>query len=1114
MADPRHGATIHDLVEAFLAQHTDTHGDIEAYCADHPELPDLPRAIADAIRVRRARLDAMRSQSLSEENTSTSVSDDDTTLQLAGKTFGQYTLGKRIGGGGFGEVYEATRHGDHELLAVKILRSEYTELPEVLHRFRNEAHIVSRLRHTGIVPVYEVGDADGRPFIAMAHGGLDLRRYSRAKPLDPIRSAHIIADAADATHCANLAGVVHRDIKPENILVSRDECILVSDFGLAKQLDAETKVTKSLQRLGTPHYMPPEQAEPRLGPITPSCDVYGLGASLYYLLTGRPPFPTTAGVGRDATLHQIAWDRPVAPSKLNCDIPAAIESICLKCLEKHPMDRYASAADLAADLRRFASGKTVLARPMRRSLRMRRWCTRRPVFTSLLAIAILAIIAGTGVSAHFASRAAISAAETEQQTLRAEKAEERQKAVSSDRYRRQYVVDMRAAQAALDAGETPVALKLIAKYKTPTSAGDPRAFEWYYLKRLAESPSPVNIVREGTIWSELALDPAGERLACTDQHGHLTVFTLPDAEESFRIDTRMTHIAFTRDGSKLVALGEPGIDRIIVIDPENGTIDREILTGRITSCMAVKPDGSMCFTGSPGGDLELWSLKDSTHYDLAKRYKNNQSETSLDIHKRPVTAAAFQNDGPLLAIGFDWGYTQVWDIDRSEIVFPGPGHTGDVTGLSFSSDGSMIVSLSCGVLDFRIQANHYGQALVWRADTGDILRTLRPHKKMIAEELQPIAGVPRPPYTGFRPHFVNDDKEFVTTGPRSAMRWRIASGKLEAIYTSGGYFVHAVSVSADGQFVAAADIEGNARVWPTRLAGHHHAVYARHRSLRALRGDDRRLAVLFQSAMELDGPWGHKFANTENRNVSVWSFDGDQAIEYGGIAPYTDTLDVSSHGVFSGPIAVDAPPDALNTQIASIINDESFNTPYALSNDARYLALGLLGGSIELHALGHDEPGWTAEPHERRITAIAYSHDGTLLASGSMDRNICILHARTGEVLANLQGHGREIGGIAFSPDGRRLVSSSGLQRFNSTQPGEVLLWDLTTHQLVLELARSKSDIFPGVAWNPDGTKVFAGSSTADVEEGSMGFGQILVWSIDKGGHAEVLRQPERAQTE
>lgn len=1084
MAGQDQKAAVSELIDAFLAGQSHSPADIEAFCSAYPALPHLRQEIANAVTVRQARMRAVNPVSEQAFGRSAGSSDIEG-LPPAARSFGRYTLRGRIGGGGFGDVYDATRNDSPNQFAVKILRDEHAGQPEVMHRFRREARIVAHLRHPGIVPVHEIGEVNGRPFIAMKRvKGVDLHRHTRAEPIDPKLAARIVADAADACHSANEAGVVHRDIKPENILVEEDGHVLVADFGLAKQLDAGTELTKSLQRLGTPHYMPPEQADPRLGPITASCDVYGLGATLFFLLTGRPPFPTTAGVGRDAALHQIALDRPVFPTKINPAVPEALERVCLQCLEKSPMDRYGSAADLAADLRKFAAGKQVAARLPGRLHRARRWCGRRPVATAVLAIAALAILGGSAASIHFATRA--------------QSAESREKTATSDRLRREYVADMQHAQDAQTKGETPVAIALLAKYEAPTG-DDPRGFEWHYLSRVAHAPSPVHITRDDIVWNRLALDQTGSRLACADRQGRLTIFRLPDATEIFHSDLPISDFGFTPDGARIVALAASGRDRVIVFDAATGAVAKEYPTGHLSSCMALKHDGQTFFTGSPGNDLFLWSLNGADRTDLARAHKRGQFDRSMDIQNGAVTAATFAPQGTALAIGYENGVTQLWDTKQGAIIARGPVHTGPVTGLSFNSDGSQVASQSFGRYELRLQSNLHGEVHVWSATTGKNALTVVPHQQMIADA--PVLSTePLLPCGQLRPHFTTEGKELITTGPLCVQRWNARTGKLSGQYPGSGSLVHAVTMSGDGRFVAASDATGNVRVWPTGASGSGRVAFAHDFGIRALSGDGHRLAALCEDGGEMTvGIHGQLYSRSERRMLLTWDLRDGSNTRESGLASGTETVAILPDATACGSAVVGNAEPSLADSIRGL-KDYSI---FAVSPDGKWIAVGRKTGSIDLFPASESKATWSVAPHQGEVTALAFSPDETMLASGSADRRICVLNAKTGETTAILQGHRREIGGLAFSPDGTRLASGSGLLRFDSTQPGEVRVWDIATQQHCLELVADALDIYPGVAWTADGTTLFAAANTRTGAQGIVEPGRVMTWSI--GEHQPTL---------
>ena len=312
-----------------------------------------------------------------------------------------------------GVVYRARQVSLNRVVAIKMILAGQLAGDEDVQRFGAEARAAAHLQHPGIVPVYEVGEAEGRHYYTMAFiDGLNLNALIRDDYLPtPREAADLARRVAEAIHYAHQRGVIHRDLKPANILLERTDHReamplplegrpqrfepRITDFGLAKRLDADAEMTGTGQVLGTPSYMSPEQAAGKVREIGVASDIYALGAVLYYLLTGRPPF--RAATLAD-TLQQVIHKEPVSPRQLNAAVPRDLETIVLKCLQKDPSRRYADADALAEDLRRFLAGEPIKARPVSRGERMIKWVRRQPVFAGLVAASLIAALASVGLA--------------------------------------------------------------------------------------------------------------------------------------------------------------------------------------------------------------------------------------------------------------------------------------------------------------------------------------------------------------------------------------------------------------------------------------------------------------------------------------------------------------------------------------------------------------------------------------------------------------------------------------------------------------------------------------------------------------------------------------------
>ena|GEM_PF-4539973 len=297
--------------------------------------------------------------------------------------FGDYELLDEIARGGMGVVYKARQVNLNRVVALKMILTGELASEEDVQRFYTEAEAAAKLEHPGIVPIFEIGEHTGQHFFSMGFiDGESLADQVKEGPLPPRDAASITKQVAEAIAFAHQNNVIHRDLKPANVLIDRNGQAKVTDFGLAKQTDAGAELTGTGQILGTPGYMPPEQAAGDTDRIGPGADIYSLGAVLYALLTGRAPFQSASVMD---TLMQVLEKEPVAPRELNSAVDQDLETICLKCLQKEPGQRYQTAGELSADLERYLNGEAVLARPISQTARLWRWCKRNRTIATLTA---------------------------------------------------------------------------------------------------------------------------------------------------------------------------------------------------------------------------------------------------------------------------------------------------------------------------------------------------------------------------------------------------------------------------------------------------------------------------------------------------------------------------------------------------------------------------------------------------------------------------------------------------------------------------------------------------------------------------------------------------------
>ena len=550
-----------------------------------------------------------------------------------------YEILGELGRGGMGVVYKARQRRLGREVAIKMILAGLQAGPEVTARFLAEATAVAKLQHPNIVQIFHIDEHRGHPYFEMEYvRGGNLAARLDGTPRSPREAARLVETLALAMAEAHRQGVVHRDLKPSNILLSAEGAPKVADFGLAKLLDADSRLTRTDSVLGSPSYMAPEQADGKARKIGPAADLYAMGAILYELLTGRPPFRGETVLD---TLQQVRTAEPVPPSRLVPGLPRDAETVTLKCLHKDPEKRYASAAALAEDLRRFRADEPILARPVGWPERARLWYRRNPAQAASAASVAAALLLGTAVSTAFAV-----AARTEARRARDN---ERHAADARGKAQAQLVdVSTGSGLAAARQGEHAQAL-LWFTHAVRLAADDPER------RRLGR-------VRVRN-WQRGALRP--ERLV-----------TLPGFRPQ---QDRFLAVDFHASGRYLLALATTDAATLWDLDHDE-PVALPDGPGRL-SAASFSPDGHRLAIGSPGGLVEV------------RDFPGLRKLASWDTQGGRVTALAFSPDGRYLAAADRRG-ARVWDVARGAFATPPLPHPGPLAALAFDGEGGRLVTVA------------------------------------------------------------------------------------------------------------------------------------------------------------------------------------------------------------------------------------------------------------------------------------------------------------------------------------------------------------------------------------------------------------------------------------
>jgi serine/threonine protein kinase/WD40 repeat protein len=717
-------------------------------------------------------------------------------------SIGAYEIIGEVARGGMAVVYKARQPHVGRIVAVKRLRFDDRD-PADAKRFFREAEAVAALRHPNIVQVFQVGEDDGRPFLALEYiHGPTLAEFLNGSPVDPRSAAEFIRKVALAIHHAHEHGVIHRDLKPANILLDADLTSgpsgsdnlpspdrharlemyepRVTDFGLARRIGDDRTLTLPDMLAGTPAYLAPEQLNRKSDAISPACDVYALGAILYEMLTGRPPLlgPTVF-----ATLRLVETADPVPPRTLQQNLSRDLEAVCLKCLAKEPRQRYASAADLANDLGRFLAGRPTVARPVGATARIAKFLRRHPWATTTGFV--IAVAAGVGLAAIIWQwREAVHARGRLQVALGAE-ADQRREAEENLYYGR-------LAQAAQlwEAGDASQARDLLAACRPTEGGEDLRGWEWHYLSR--QFRPELQVVRLNHWVNGLALLP--EAAAAAPELAVAVGRPKLNATDQVRPGDGVAGFLRPFDSTPTLRPGPvlPGAATCVAVQPSGnlvawGTNTGDVVVNRRDTGEAARaihtpaPVFQICF--DPVGAV-LYVTTEDSHLRAFDANSGRLIHDQLAQIGRPW-ALAVHPKGGLVACGGWTGVVRLYDPNDWRTVCDLRSDVGAVS-LAFSADGT---SLAVGGSD--------GTAVIWNPTT-------RQEVRRIATNGGPVYSIT------FQP----DGKALAVGGADRTVRlYDTATEALRSVYRGHESGVRSLAFVSGGERLVSGGQDGTARVW-------------------------------------------------------------------------------------------------------------------------------------------------------------------------------------------------------------------------------------------------------------------------------------------------------------